>query len=292
MRKILAILFKLTEGLAPSLAGKLAAFLFFKPLNRRPPHRQQVDLNRAETQFIPLRNLPYYHNPSGTYTLYRRGAGPAVLLVHGWGGNALQMAVLVDALVQAGYEAITFDAFAHGKSSGKRTNIMEFVAIIKDIEKRTGGLQAIIAHSLGGMAAAMAVKKGVTIGKLITINAPASIDFIFNAFAAQINVSEKSMQYVACLVERITRTPIDEFSAQQLMSDIQTPGLIIHDRHDKEVPVDQGRLLHENWVNSRLKVTHLLGHRRILRDQKTISNIIEYLNTRVKPQENGLPVAL
>ncbi|MGZ5446135.1 MAG: alpha/beta hydrolase [Thermoanaerobaculia bacterium] len=44
------------------------------------------------------------------------GEGPAVLLVHGWGGHAAQFQSFVEPLVRAGFRAIAFDAPSHGSS--------------------------------------------------------------------------------------------------------------------------------------------------------------------------------
>src|SRR6476619_6407329 len=50
---------------------------------------------------------------------YRRGHGPAILLVHGWGGHAARLSRFVEPLEAAGFSVIAFDAPAHARSSGK-----------------------------------------------------------------------------------------------------------------------------------------------------------------------------
>ncbi len=286
IQRLIALLFSITERFLPPLSAKLAAFIFFNPLKRSASNNWPKQLNEIATRRIRLQNLPYYHNPAGDYTLYSVGAGPVVLLVHGWGGNGVQFRAFVKPLLRAGYRVIAFDAFAHGQSSGKRTNLMEFAAIIEDIEKRSGELRAIIGHSVGGMAAAVAVQNGVRTNKLITINTPASIHYIFELFAAQLNVSKRSMASLTRRIETITRTPIHHFSAEKLFANIKTPGLIIHDIEDKEIAVDQAQVMHRSWTNSRLTTTKGLGHRRILHDRKTIYHAINFLGLPVKQANN------
>ncbi|NIW43268.1 MAG: hypothetical protein GWN14_00300, partial [candidate division Zixibacteria bacterium] len=167
----------------------------------------------------------------------------------------------------------------------------EFITIIKDIEKKTGGFAAIIGHSLGGMAALLAVKRGVTAKKVVTINTPVSIDFIFDSFAAQLGASSKSIAYISRFLENMTQMPIDEFTADKLVSNMQVPGMIIHDRDDKEIPVDQAYSLHQGWDKSTLTLTRQLGHRRILHDQDTISNIIRNLSILEKQEALRVPLA-
>ena len=46
------------------------------------------------------------------------GDGPAVLLMHGWGGARAQMTGFVDPLLAAGYRVVAYDQPAHGESNG------------------------------------------------------------------------------------------------------------------------------------------------------------------------------
>ncbi|MDT1028360.1 alpha/beta hydrolase, partial [Pseudomonas paraeruginosa] len=50
---------------------------------------------------------------------WRWGEGPAVLLLHGWGGRPTQFAHLSEQLVGAGYCVFALDAPAHGRSPGR-----------------------------------------------------------------------------------------------------------------------------------------------------------------------------
>src|ERR1051325_3847876 len=77
------------------------------------------------------------------------GAGPTVLLAHGWGGHAAQFDAWIEPLVAAGYRAVLFDAPAHGRSGGRMTNIMEMAGAIQHVAGLYGPAHAIIAHSFG-----------------------------------------------------------------------------------------------------------------------------------------------
>src|SRR5215216_5562000 len=76
-------------------------------------------------------------------------AGPAVLLMHGWGGARAQMTGFVDPLLFAGYRVVAFDQPAHGASDGKMTNLLEIAPTMELIAKREGTFHAVIAHSFG-----------------------------------------------------------------------------------------------------------------------------------------------
>ena len=71
---------------------------------------------------------------------------PAVLLAHGWGGNAAQMRPFVFPLLQAGYRVIAYDQPAHGVSDGKLTGLPDFADVLAEVAwhhgERRGGDRA------------------------------------------------------------------------------------------------------------------------------------------------------
>jgi hypothetical protein len=53
--------------------------------------------------------------------------------------------------------------------------------------------------------------------------------------------------------------------------------MIIHDQDDREIPYTQALDLFQQWNGSQLLLTEGLGHRRILRDEETLANILQFL---------------
>lgn len=273
--------FRATETLLPPLAGKWIIKIFFKPRRFKRPAGEYKLIAGAEKQQVQFTS-DYSWRPAEDdyYTLYRWGSGPAVLLVHGWEGRGSQLGHLVQPLVAAGYQVLTFDAFAHGDSPGNKTNLPEFADIVRHIEKTTGGFEAIIGHSFGGIVAALAIREGVSAKKLITIGAPAQMVYIFAEFGRQINATRKSTSILAKYIENFTGRKIDEFSLTSILAGMQTPGLIYHDVADKEVAYSQAVELAKHWQNGELRTTNGLGHRRILRDETFIREIIDFIHRR------------
>src|ERR1044071_5163158 len=87
------------------------------------------------------------------------GNGPAVLLMHGWGGARAQMAGFVDPLLFAGYRVVAYDQPAHGDSTGKTTNLFEIAPTMDLIAKQEGNFHAIIGHSFGTLITSYALVK-------------------------------------------------------------------------------------------------------------------------------------
>jgi pimeloyl-ACP methyl ester carboxylesterase len=281
------IAFRLVEIVLPALAGKWGIKLFFSPFKHKRPHRETLLLQDAIRQKI---NLPACYDTSIAsphFVMYSWGQGPAILLVHGWSGRGSQVATLAKPLVEAGYRVVTFDGLAHGDSPGKQTTILDFVQIIKHLDRAGGPFEAIIGHSFGGVAAALAITEGLSTGKLVTIGSPASMAYVFAEFAKQINASEKTIEKVAQAIERVAQRAIDDFSLANLAAQIQQPGLIVHDKRDKEVNVVQALTLAERWPGSQLLLTEGLGHQRILRDPATIAKIIAFIAAgQLQPEDN------
>jgi pimeloyl-ACP methyl ester carboxylesterase len=288
IQTLFKITFKTVELIAPPLASRWAVHLFFRPVRFNRPAREKPLLEKADIQQIPFAGFYRRSSLASYYTTYTWGHGPAVLLVHGWAGRGSQMGFFVQPLVEAGYQVVTFDAPAHGDSPGKRTNILEFVQIIQDIERDVGGFVAIVGHSLGGIAAALAMQRGVKAQKLVTIGSPATMEFILNSFAGQINASPRSLRRLRDHLQRLAESDLDDFSLNRIAPQLKTPGLIIHDQGDRNVHYSQAQTLAQSWPEARLITTDGLGHNRILRNRELISTVVDFIASDPSERSSGL----
>src|SRR5690349_22396214 len=96
------------SAVAPRQAARVGARLWFRvgQLPISPEGRATLDTGER----FGLRTK------DSRVTGWRWGSGPAVLLMHGWGGRAEQMLPFVEPLVRAGHRVIAFDAPSHGES--------------------------------------------------------------------------------------------------------------------------------------------------------------------------------
>jgi len=103
---------RLLSALAPSVAARLAERRFLTPSRPRRPDAELALLAtaRARPLFVGTRHIE----------LWLWGAGPSVLLVHGWGGRGTQLGAFVEPLVARGFSVVTFDAPGHGASGSGR----------------------------------------------------------------------------------------------------------------------------------------------------------------------------
>ena len=89
------------------------------------------------------------------------GDRPQVLLVHGWAGDAMQMRALGDALAPSRLRAAA--ARLPGPRPQRRLaqHLPQFVRTLFAVQARIGPLHAVVAHSLGALAATHAAAKGL-----------------------------------------------------------------------------------------------------------------------------------
>jgi pimeloyl-ACP methyl ester carboxylesterase len=200
-------------------------------------------------------------------SVYAWGAGPTVLLVHGWSGRGAQMGAFADPLVAAGYRVIAFEAPAHGRSQGEATNLPEISALIRTLAETLGPVHAVIAHSFGVACTLLALSEGLSLTRVVAISPPDTIEGLVSKFAAGLKLPRAA---VAVMRERFEaqfgRDLWTRFSPLRLAQNTKTAALIIHDDADQEVPWQEGEALARAWPGAQFLRTRGLGHRRILRD--------------------------
>ena len=62
------------------------------------------------------------------------------------------------------------------------------------------------------------------------------------------------------------------------VSDFKVPTLIIHDKDDEEISIEDARLLQKSWTWAKLIETNGLGHRRILYDKHVIRKVLDFID--------------
>src|SRR6266511_2315998 len=184
-------------AVSPALAGRAGARLFLTPPRHRVPPREREAL--AATEPFALAH------GGGILRGFSLGTGPAVLLVHDWGGRSGDLAPLAQALAAAGCTAVAFDAPAHGRSSGHVASMLHFADAAVAVAERFAARVAA-GHSLG--AAALAFSPRVR----------AAVD--------------------ARIVRRVG-LPYDAVDLVRLAPAAPPPFLVVHDRDDREVPLDR-----------------------------------------------------
>src|SRR5262249_42169513 len=159
---------------------------------------------------------------------------------------------------------------------GVLANVSDFADAIAKVSDRLGGAHAIVAHSLGGLAALLAVRRGVSTRGLVLI-APPSPGERLRTFQDALDVPDPVLNAMRRRIERRVGVSFDDVEGASLARDLPVPGLVVHDRRDREAPWRIGADTAAAWPLSRFFATEGLGHRRILKDPAVATEIAQFV---------------
>jgi pimeloyl-ACP methyl ester carboxylesterase len=214
------------------------------------------------------------------------GEGPITYLVHGWGGRRTQLAAFVEPLVAAGQRVVALDALGHGESGsgrlgGRRTTLLEVAEALDAVVKVTGPAHAIIAHSGGGAATALAVQDGLPADRLVFIAPFGNPMPYLRHFARLLGLGRRGYAGLVRRLERLIDSDMAVLDAPTRAAATEPgrlpPLLVIHDRNDREVSHADGRAYAESWPGATLLTTEGLGHRRLLTDPAVVDAAVEFV---------------
>jgi predicted alpha/beta hydrolase family esterase len=259
----------------PELAGTAAGRLFVTPPRPAVSPRVTQVLARGEPFSVRWRG--------GDLRAWSWGSGPAVLLVHGWGGYGAQFASFVAALESAGCRAVAMDGPAHGISDGRRTNLLEFAEAVQRVAEATGPLAGIVAHSFGGASAAIAMSRGLRPGRAVFVAPAADPVLATQRFAAALGLPDAALRAMRSRLERRIGVRFEVLRIPRLAAEFDVPLRVVHDRDDREVPWEEGSAIAAAWPGAELLTTHGLGHYRILHDAAVIRGAVAFLGLTPPP---------
>ncbi|MBC8050079.1 MAG: alpha/beta hydrolase [Chitinophagales bacterium] len=243
--------------------------LFFTP--RRSPIRE-------DERSVLMHALRFSFDVEGKRVQgYSWGAGPVILLAHGWQGNAGHMTAFVKPLVRAGFRAVAIDMPAHGKSEGRKSSIVHFAAAIEAAAELFGPLRGLIGHSGGAAAGANAMARHLPVRLAVLIAPPARLETFLTRFASRLGLPEAVIREMTMKAERWLKTQFENVSPVRSARSVTVPVLVIHAPEDAMIAFDEGAEVASNFVNGAFMSAPGMGHMRILKDWRTISHAVEFL---------------
>ncbi|MHA3024251.1 alpha/beta fold hydrolase [Mycobacterium sp. BMJ-28] len=214
------------------------------------------------------------------------GEGPPVFLVHGWGGCRAHLGVFVKPLVEAGHQVIAFDLPSHNDSDPGalvpgRTTIVECAEAVRAIVGEHGPAHAIVAHSLGAKATALAVSRGAAAQRLVFVAPMGDFAWYLDVFADRHGFGPRIRSRLHRRLDRRIGMPLfdTDIAAVAARSD-NPPLLVIHDPDDPDSPYEHSRQITSAWPNSSLFTTQGLGrlaHYRVLRHRPALQAAVGFI---------------
>lgn len=267
---LLRLAIHLLSLVSPELAARWVYRLWFQPLRYPEPQQEKEWRNTAQ----PLAVL----HRGQALAVESWGAGPTVLMVHGWNGRGAQLGAFAPALVKAGYRVVTFDTPAHGRSPGRATNMPEISEAIQEVARACGPVHAVIGHSFGVACTLLAVQQGLNVNRIVAISPPHNVRGLTQKFFTALDIGTPVQEiFNRKFEEKFGADLWERFSTEVLARQLSVPGLIVHDQDDRDVPLAEGEAVAQSWPGAQLVRTTGLGHRRILRDPEVIARVTAFI---------------
>lgn len=257
---------------SPMSAGKKSVDLFCTPREGRitPTYKEYLDTAEI-TENIKIaigETTAYTWNPSGSKT---------ILLIHGWESNAARWNEMTPYLVAEDMRVVAIDAPGHGLASQKLFSIIDYADFI-DYTVSKYNPKYITGHSLGGetLAFYLANYKYENIEKAILMAAPSELSKMMGNFGKVLGLSARSMKNIYQYFSTTFKYDISFFSTREFCKKINLPTLLIHDKEDETVNVEDSISYHKILKNSKLILTEGYGHS--LQGKDIFEDVIAFLD--------------
>jgi pimeloyl-ACP methyl ester carboxylesterase len=265
--------FSTVGRVAPGVAARWAETIFCTPPRHEP--------RGAEEAFIATGKGFVVSWEGERLAAWEWGAGPTVVLVHGWGSRAGRLAALAGALVAAGFRVVLYDAPAHGVSTGRFASLPEFARALRAVADVVAPVYGLAGHSLGGAAISLALHGGLAAERAVLIAPPSDVVVFSQAFADFVGLPPRAHATMRRNLESRLRMRWDDIHIPTLARELRARALVIHDREDTDVPFAHAEEIVGSWPEARLVATTGLGHRAILRDPAVVRATVEFLREGV-----------
>lgn len=244
---------------------------FFTPTTKPLTKPQESWIKKAFLQRIECRGKQL--------SVWKIGNGPSILFVHGWNGRGVQFQRFFQPSLDAGYSVIYYDAPAHGLSGGETTNYLEITESLKKIFDHEIGknIAGVVGHSLGTSAIINHMSRHQADIPVVLV-APALylMELLFTNFRLH-GVPKKTYLKLLAEVEDTFQIPLETQNPIDLISGINNPTLIIHDKNDKTTPIGPSIKVSNDLKNVSLIRTEGLGHSLLLKKDFVVEEALGFL---------------
>lgn len=266
--------FRTVGTVAPDVAARWAETIFCTPPRHDPP--------AADEEFVATGSRFVVRSEGQELAAWEWGTGPTVLLAHGWGSRAGRFRDLATTLVEEGFRVVAHDAPAHGRSTGRFATLPEFARALQAVADHVGSVHGLVGHSLGGAAACVAIRDGLSVRRLVLAAAPADVQGFSRDFGDYLRIPARTRQVMQRNLEARLGSRWEDLHIPTFARKISIPTLVIHDREDAEVPFAHAEELARAFPHARLLPTSGLGHRPLLRDPTVVRESIEFLREDIE----------
>jgi pimeloyl-ACP methyl ester carboxylesterase len=265
------MLTKLAFHMAPD---KVTRFMREKGFAVKPYNMSaaQFELHKQAHSF----NLEFKHNK---IKVFEWGAGPVILLVHGWGGRALQMDSLIAALVCNGYKAVAFDHKGHGESSSRFSSYPEMVRSADLVLSHYAqDLYGVVAHSIGSNAIFKISEQFERKLKIAVVAPVENFLEVLEKMRMRMGVYEKLFAQVVRQIEADSELHLSDLTVLDYEKIRRHEVLLVHDKFDRINKISASHEIQRNLHGTDLMQTEMLGHSRILGNKEVVDRVVAHFS--------------
>lgn len=179
---------------------------------------------------------------------------PAVVLMHGWGGNASTLLPAAQALHRAGYAVLLPESRNHGRSD--RDDHSSLPRFAQDLDSALDWLKAqpgvdtarvaALGHSVGGAAALLSASRRRDLSAVISVSAFAHPEQVMRRWLSAWHIPYWPLGWlVNRYVEQVIGQRFAAIAPVATLRKILCPVMLVHGRQDTTVPISEARrILH------------------------------------------------
>lgn len=258
---------------SPELARPYVARLWFTPWRVGAGAAAEEREARWTSRMTPTT----YEADGQSYSALELGEGPTVVLLHGWADYAARVCAVAEPLAAQGFHVLALDLPGHGGNVPRETDLPEWARVVGDAV-RSHHAHAVVAHSLGGVAAAR-VAAEADLEALVLLAPAVRMRHVVTSFQRMFGLSEAAIAGLRLDIEARFGTHIwDDWEVDRFELPETLPVLLVQSRDDEQIDVADGRLL----AGSLPRYEHVeldgLGHTKLLRDDGVVDRVVRFLS--------------
>lgn len=224
----------------------------------------------------------------------RSGSGPAVVAIHGWGGNAENLLSLVRPLHEAGFMLLLIDARCHGLSDensfASMPRFAEDLGHAIDWLKCQEGIdpQAVITigHSVGAGAALLSASGRDDIAAVVSIAAFSHPVAMMRRWFVSKRIPYLPVGWLMLrYIEWVIGYRFDDIAPVNTIQRVHCPVLLVHGAEDTTVPVSEAHAIHDARLGEHVQLKIVAGsHDEYADIDRELPILVDFLSKVQVPQ--------
>jgi len=154
----------------------------------------------------------------------------------------------------------------------------EFARALLAVVQTYGPAHAVVTHSMGGAATALAADWGLDARRFAFLAPPANPAAWAIPFAAALGLRPGVIDGLLARSERRLRIRWIDVDVPTIAGRMARPLLVVHDRDDATVPWIDGATIADAWPGASLLTTSGLGHRGVVRDPTVVAEVVRFVS--------------